>query len=89
MMDGSVTDPNREIFALHAGIALAELLVREFEEIAVERHLPGAPECPCQKGARSAQRITELCGRLIEELRRYERYEEICQSIEVDTDSLL
>jgi hypothetical protein len=87
-MDAFVAEPNREIFALRAGIAFAELLVREFEEIALERHLPGDPECPCQKGARSAQRITEICARLIEELRRYERYKQICQSIEVDTDSV-
>lgn len=79
-----VVEPSLEVLTVRAAIAFAKLLTYQFEEIALERYGPGPPECPCQKRAESAQRITELCTKLVEELKRCERYEKICQNIEDD-----
>lgn len=79
--------PAPEVLAARAARALAELLISDFEGIALERYIPDGPDCPCQRGAQTAQRITQLCQKLVEELNRYERYENICQKIENDGEN--
>jgi hypothetical protein len=84
---GTITiEPSFEALTVRAAISFAKLLEHHFDDIALERYGPGPPECPCQKRADSAQRITELCRKLVGELQRCERYETICQNIENDAD---
>jgi len=88
MMGQVVIEPSLEILTARSALAFLQLLVRQFEDIALERYEPGARECPCQKGAEAAQNITELGGQLTEELRRYERYERICERIDVEDEQI-
>jgi hypothetical protein len=83
---GISIEPTPEILAARVARALAELLIFDFEGIALERYVSDAPDCPCQRGAETAQRIAELCKKLVLELDRYERYENICQNIEADAE---
>ena len=86
-MGSIVVAPPPEVLAARAGRALAELLICDFEGIALERYVhDGPPECPCQRGVQAAQRIARTCRNLVEELERYERCERICQTIEGDPD---
>lgn len=88
MMGQVVLEPSLEILTVRSAVAFLKLLLRQFEDIALERYASGARECPCQKGGETAQRITQLCGKLSEELRRYERYERICEGIDAENEEI-
>jgi hypothetical protein len=79
-------EPTRERLLGRLAIALSEVLVREFEEIVVERadHAAAPEACPLGQSAEAAQRISLLCRQLRIQAERFERFDRMCDEAEVD-----
>jgi hypothetical protein len=76
-----------EIVVGRVATAAVEMLLRDMDEVFLE--YLGAdidPRDPRQKAAEVANRIVVLSRRLIDEIRRYERYAWLCKEVEEEEE---
>ncbi len=61
----------------HLVVAVADLLVLEMDDVFLTLLHDAPPHSPQQRTAEVAHRIVVLCRRLVDEIRRYERWDRL------------